>query len=142
MEGRYPPRSQLIEMTPNDSVRITLRLPRDIAQDVIVRHALNAREWQQLPFDPLQSPVEVESLNDRWDATELNAQVLPWLLDSILHMVGDEGWSVRYDKHTSVEVAAAICAQALESDIPIHSSTYMVAPYRVTPVPRLPMFLN
>jgi hypothetical protein len=129
-------------MTPNDSVRITLRLPRDIAQDVIVRHALKAREWQQLPFDPLESPVEIESLSSRWDASELSAQVLPWLLDSILHMVGDEGWSIRYDKNTSVAVAAAICAYAIESDIPLNSQTKLRTQFRVGPVPRLPMFLN
>src|ERR1035438_3731166 len=116
MEGPQPA-SFTDVMTHTRPVRITLRLPRDIAQDVIVRHATSAREWQQLPFDSLKPPVEIEGLDDSRETTDLISRMLPRLLDSILQLVGDQGWSARYDKQSAVSVAGAICAYAFESGV-------------------------
>ena len=135
------PRSQP-EMTQIDPVRVTLRLPRDLARDVIVRHALSAREWQQLPFDALQSPVEIENLDGSRETTEAITHMLPKLLHSILGMVGDSGWSARYDKETAVSVAGAICAYALESGVRLTSPTPNSMRPRITPMPRMKQWLN
>ena len=140
-------RPQITSFTPifmehPDAVRITLRLPRDVAQDIIVRHALKAREWRQLPFDPLQAPVEILDLDDPSETSTMNSRMLPWLLDSILRMVGDEGWSVRYDRQTAVEVAGAVCAYALEAGVRLTSEPTLHALPRLVPMARLPMWLN
>jgi hypothetical protein len=141
MEGPQPA-SFTDVMTHTRPVRITLRLPRDIAQDVIVRHATSAREWQQLPFDALKPPVEIEGLDDSRETTDLISRMLPRLLDSILQLVGDQGWSARYDKQSAVSVAGAICAYAFESGVRLPLGPASATHRRVAKLPPMPMWLN
>jgi hypothetical protein len=99
------------------AIRIKLRLPAVVAQDLILRHVRCASEWQQLPFDPSQRPIEIENLDGSFETTIRINCILPSLLDSLLELVSSHGWSERYDSKTAVSVGCAVCAFALESGV-------------------------
>lgn len=115
------------------ALKIKLRLPLEVAQDLIVRHLRCATEWQQMPFDPTQKPIEIENLDGSFETDVRICCILPALLDSILDLVSSEGWTERYDPQTAISVGSTICAYALENGVylgtPLHSD-YSVRPYR------------
>lgn len=117
-------------MVRSSSVRIKLRLPVEVAQDVILRHLHCASEWQQMPFDPERQPVEIDNLDGSIETDVHICCILPTLLDSILELVGSEGWRDRYDHQTAVSVGSAVCAFALESGVQLSVAKPTLRPVR------------